>query len=62
MTARTAKKAANGAAPATCPKCGLEFEDRDPATEPVYECAVCGAEGFDCCVPGNNAVCEDCED
>ena len=43
-----------------CPNCGLERSD-DPDDE-LYECVACGAEGYDCCVPGNNAICTDCED
>lgn len=48
--------------PATCPCCGEEFPDRDPATEPVYTCGTCGKEGFDCCVPGAGACCAECEE
>ena len=48
--------------PAVCPCCGTKYPDRDPATERVYKCAVCGRRGFDCCVPGNNTFCSDCED
>ena len=42
-----------------CPNCGLESVDENPAT---YECSECGVEGFDCCVPGTNSLCSDCED
>jgi predicted RNA-binding Zn-ribbon protein involved in translation (DUF1610 family) len=47
---------------AKCPMCGLEFPNRDAKTEAVYSCVECGAEGYDCCVPGNNAFCPDCGD
>lgn len=44
---------------ATCPNCGMDFKERDQ-DEPVYRCQICGIEGFDCCVPGNNAICFEC--
>lgn len=47
---------------ATCPNCGSEYPERDIENEPVYECTQCGIEGFDCCVAGNNALCEECLD
>lgn len=40
-----------------CPMCGLERDEG----EATYMCVGCGSEGFDCCVPGNNAICFDCE-
>lgn len=39
-----------------CPMCGLERPDGDH----TYECVECGGEGFDCCVPGNHALCNEC--
>ena len=42
-----------------CEMCGMP---RDPTGESVYVCVNCGGEGFDCCVPGNNAICANCED
>ncbi len=47
---------------ATCPNCYLEFPDRDAKTEPIYTCVECGAKGYDCCIPGNNSVCANCEE
>lgn len=47
---------------ATCPNCGLDFPERDPENEPVYECVECGARGYDCCIPGNNGLCPKCEE
>jgi hypothetical protein len=41
-----------------CPYCG--DEEREDG-EPVYECPECGREGFDCCVAGNNCLCNECE-
>ena len=46
---------------AICPNCGLEFPDRDFDKEPTYHCVECGVEGYDCCVPGNNTRCVECE-
>jgi len=46
---------------AMCPACGVEYEDRDADDEPEYECVRCGLVGYDCCVPGNNSICNDCE-
>lgn len=45
---------------AICPMCGLDFPERDAKTEPVYTCAECGIEGFDCCVAGTNTLCALC--
>lgn len=42
-----------------CPLCGLERE-KDP-DDGLYECSNCGAQGYDCCIPGNDALCEECE-
>ena len=47
---------------ATCPACGTEYPERDAASEAEYECVGCGLIGYDCCVPGNNAKCEGCEE
>ena len=47
---------------ATCPNCGLESPDRSADDEPVYVCVECGMEGYDCCVPGKNAKCVECEE
>ncbi len=47
---------------ATCPGCGVTYPERNPHTEPVYECVECGKEGFDCCVPGTGAICMECEE
>lgn len=47
---------------ATCPNCGSEYPERDAAKEPEYVCIECGKEGFDCCVPGNNSLCNECEE
>jgi queuine/archaeosine tRNA-ribosyltransferase len=58
---RPAEKAATHE-PAVCPCCGMEFENRNPATETVYTCVHCGVEGFDCCIPGNNARCNECSE
>ncbi len=46
---------------AICPACLTEYPERDAAKEPVYVCVDCGKKGYDCCVPGNNALCFDCE-
>lgn len=46
---------------AICPTCGTEYPERDAKTEAEYECVECGAIGFDCCVPGKNSRCSDCE-
>ena len=43
-----------------CPNCGEERE-KDP-DDGLYECVRCGAEGYDCCVPGTRAICNDCQD
>lgn len=45
----------------TCPYCGTPFPERDADTEPIYECVVCGAEGFDCCIAGTGALCPACQ-
>jgi hypothetical protein len=55
-------KTENDGPGAKCTHCGMEFPDRDAKTEPVYVCVGCGAEGFDCCVPGNNALCNECQE
>lgn len=42
-----------------CPSCGLERDKKDAH---VYICVQCDKEGFDCCVPGNHAICLECEE
>jgi hypothetical protein len=44
----------------TCPMCGSTYPEREP--EAPYTCMECGGEGLDCCVPGNNAICVNCEE
>lgn len=41
-----------------CPMCGMERS----AGDDEYECVRCGGVGCDCCVPGNHAICINCED
>lgn len=41
-----------------CPGCGLVSYDPEPRE---YECPNCGKVGYDCCVPGNNCICLECE-
>jgi len=41
-----------------CPHCGT-MRDADDAR--VYECPRCGTAGFDCCVPGRNTLCWNCD-
>ena len=43
----------------TCPACKTNYPEREP--EELFTCVECGKQGLDCCVPGNNAVCVDCE-
>jgi len=42
-----------------CPACGNE---RPPDDAHVYECPGCGKNGFDCCVPGSNTLCWECDE
>jgi len=42
----------------TCPYCA---QCRPPDDARVYKCPKCGREGFDCCVPGRNTLCWECE-
>jgi predicted RNA-binding Zn-ribbon protein involved in translation (DUF1610 family) len=46
---------------AICPNCGTEYPERNYQEEKTYTCTRCGLEGYDCCVPGNFAVCTECE-
>jgi hypothetical protein len=41
-----------------CPHCGTV---RDVDDAHLYECPKCGTAGFDCCVPGRNTLCWDCD-
>jgi len=41
-----------------CPHCGTM---RDAGDAHLYECPKCGTAGFDCCVPGRNTLCWDCD-
>lgn len=43
----------------TCPYCG---NARPPDDAYVYECPQCGKQGFDCCVPGRNTLCWECDE
>jgi hypothetical protein len=47
---------------ATCDFCGAEYPERDAAKEYEYTCVGCGRTGYDCCVPGNHALCVECEE
>lgn len=40
-----------------CPMCGLVSFDPKPG---IYTCVTCASEGYDCCVAGNGAECNDC--
>jgi hypothetical protein len=42
-----------------CPTCG---DIRLSEEAHIYTCVDCLKEGFDCCVPGNHAICLECED
>src|SRR5882672_3105414 len=42
-----------------CPSCG---DEREPPEAHLYKCVNCEKEGFDCCVPGTNAICTECEE
>lgn len=42
-----------------CPACG---DERRASDARIYVCTDCDKEGFDCCVPGNHAICLECED
>lgn len=42
-----------------CPACGNK---RMPDDAHVYECPECGKNGFDCCVPGSNTLCWECDE
>lgn len=41
-----------------CPMCGMEREQE----EEEYTCTQCGGVGYDCCIPGNNSICVQCEE
>jgi hypothetical protein len=45
---------------ATCPMCGSAYDNRDTKSEPIYTCIECGRKGFDCCIAGSRAKCENC--
>jgi DNA-directed RNA polymerase subunit RPC12/RpoP len=55
---RAALRQPNGAT-ITCPMCGSRYPEREP--EEPYACTECGGEGLDCCVPGSNSICVNCE-
>ena len=57
--ARPPRPEPSGDATTTCPMCGSEYPEREP--EAPYECAECGGQGLDCCIPGSNAICVECE-
>lgn len=44
---------------AVCPSCG---DIRIVEDAHLYTCVDCLKEGFDCCVPGNHAICLECEE
>ena len=48
---------------AQCPLCLTDYDDDDEDQDgTLYECIDCGAEGFDCCVAGDNAICKECRE